>query len=163
MVTPEGNKIQLDAQKLDKQELATLKIIESQFKKNQVTQDAEQRIGQMLEKERQDKIKMGKEFESQIDSFNQKEMIKSLHLKEKVRANEDYWRQQMKWNEARKLQTKLIDLQGGTQPHFLTKIFKFQEQLDIKKDSDIGDTLPLDQVDEARQQRSRMHAGNKDL
>ena len=54
-------------------------------------------------------------------------------------------------------------MQGGTQPHFLTKIFKFQEQLDIKKDSDIGDTLPLDQVDGDRQQRSRMHAGNKDL
>ena len=46
---------------------------------------------------------MGKEFESQIDAFNQKEMMKSLHLKEKTRANEDYWRQQMKWNEARKL------------------------------------------------------------
>ena len=46
---------------------------------------------------------MGKEFQTQIDAFNQKEMMKSLQLKEKVRANEDYWRQQMKWNEARKL------------------------------------------------------------
>lgn len=77
-------------------------------------------------------------------------MMKTLQQKEKVRANEDYWRQQMKWNEARKLQSKLIDLSGGTQPYFLTKMFKYQEQLDVKKDSDIGSNLPLDEVARSR-------------
>ena len=43
------------------------------------------------------------QFEKQIEDFNQKELLKVLHKKEMLNANKDYWNQQIKWNEARRV------------------------------------------------------------
>ena len=86
---------------------------------------AEERVGQDLEKIRQQKIVERMQFEKQIEDFNQKELLKLLHKKEMLNANKDYWNQQIKWNEAKKVQTKVVDLSGGIQPTFLKKMFKY--------------------------------------
>jgi hypothetical protein len=80
-----------------------------------------------------------------------------------LNANKDYWNQQIKWNEARKVQNKVIDLNGGIQPTFLKKIFKYQEQLDIKKDENITENLPVHEVAASRQQRSRMYTNQTEV
>lgn len=90
-------------------------------------------------------------------------MLKLLHKKEMLNANKDYWEQQIKWNEAKKVQSKVIDLNGGTQPYFLKKMFKIHEQLDIKKDENITETLPVQEIAVSRQQRSRMLTNKNDV
>lgn len=80
-----------------------------------------------------------------------------MHKQEMLAANKDYWQQQIKWNEAKRVQSKVIDLNGGIQPAFLKKMFKYQEQLDIKKDDNITESLPVHEVAMSRQQRSRMY------
>jgi len=50
--------------------------------------------------------------------------MKSLKKKESLRANHDYWQQQIAWSKAKKEQDKLLEESGGTQAAFLKKIFK---------------------------------------
>lgn len=128
-----------------------------------VLHQAEERIGADLEKVRQQKIVERMQFEKQIEEFNQKELLKVMHKKEMLNANKDYWSQQIKWNEARKVQSKVIDLNGGIQPTFLKKMFKYQEQLDIKKDESITENIPVHEVAASRQQRSRMYTNANDV
>ena len=61
------------------------------------------------------------------------------------------------------MQSKVIELNGGNQPTFLKKMFKYQEQLDIKKDENIGESLPIQEVAMSRQQRSRMFNNKSDV
>ena len=89
-----------------------------------VLHQAEERIGADLEKVRQQKIVERMQFEKQIEEFNQKELLKVMHKKEMLNANKDYWSQQIKWNEARKVQSKDIDLNGGIQPTFVKKVLQ---------------------------------------
>lgn len=103
------------------------------------------------------------QFEKQIEDFNQKELLKVLHKKEMLNANKDYWSQQIKWNEAKRVQSKVIELNGGNQPTFLKKMFKYQEQLDIKKDENITENIPVHEVAMSRQQRSRMYTNMTDV
>ena len=80
-----------------------------------------------------------------------------------LNANKDYWNQQIKWNEAKRVQSKVIELNGGNQPTFLKKMFKYQEQLDIKKDENITENIPVHEVAMSRQQRSRMYTNMTDV
>ena len=82
------------------------------------------------------------EFEKQIESFTQKELLKEMQKKEMLKANKQYWEQQIKWNDAQKQQAKKLEQHGGTQPLFIKKMFKYAEQLDVKKDQDIENHLP---------------------
>lgn len=52
-----------------------------------VVNDAEERVGVKLERERQQKIVERIEFEKQIELFNQKELLKAMKRKEEQQAN----------------------------------------------------------------------------
>ena len=119
---------------------------------------AEERVGIMLEKQRQASLMQKEEFDRQVGKFAQREEEKVKHKKEQLIENQDFWKQQIKWSEARKLQNKVIDLSGGTQPTFLKKMFKYQENLDVVPgELDITEVVPVGEVAISRQQRSRMN------
>lgn len=61
-----------------------------------VINEAEERVGIKLERERQQKIIERIEFEKQIELFNQKELLKAMKRKEEQQANHEYWKRQIK-------------------------------------------------------------------
>ena len=136
--------------KIDDHNKITYQLLERDLKGTEIRFQAEERVGHHLERVRQAKIIERMEFEKQIEDFNQKELLKILQKKEMLNANKDYWKQQIKWNEARRVQSKVIELNAGNQPTFLKKMFKYQEQLDIKKDETITDTLPVHETPTSR-------------
>lgn len=79
--------------KIDQHNKVTYQLLERDMKGRDVLHLAEERIGQDLEKVRQQKIVERMEFEKQIEDFNQKELLKVLHKKEMLNANKDYWNQ----------------------------------------------------------------------
>ena len=57
----------------------------------EVALQAEERLGQQLESQRQKLIEERKEFEQQQQAFTQKEVLKALQKKETMAANREYW------------------------------------------------------------------------
>lgn len=125
--------------------------------------DAEERVGQELERVRQEKILERIEFEKQIERFTQKELLKAIQKREALKANKEYWNQQVEWNRAKKVQHREIEDSAGIQPTFLKKMFKYQELLDLNAEEDIESKMPRGEVTLSRQQRSRMHYNKDDV
>lgn len=88
---------------LDKHEKVTYQLLERDLVGRHVIADAEERYGHSIEQKRQDQIVQRKEFLDQIQVFNQKEILRALQKKETLKANQDFWDQQIRWNEARKI------------------------------------------------------------
>jgi isopentenyldiphosphate isomerase len=100
-----------------------LKILEKDSKDTEVNNEAEERLGIEMERQRQQKILSRIEFEKQIQTFNQKELLKVLMRKEAQEANKDYWDQQISQAKARSTQEKNMFDNGGVAAAFLDKIF----------------------------------------
>ena len=58
-----------------------------------------------------------------MEYFNEKEKQKEAKRKEIIKANYDVWIEQMNMNMERRYQESILEDTGGTQAHFLTKIF----------------------------------------
>ena len=72
---------------LDKHEQVTYRLLERDLKGRDVLRDAAVRVDEELERKRLDKLTQRKEFQHQIEAFNQKEMLRDLQKKEAMLAN----------------------------------------------------------------------------
>lgn len=76
---------------IPRQEKVFFQILKRDSKEIPVLSQQEERIGEQLERQRQNKILERIEFEKQTELFNQKELIKALQRKEILKANQNAW------------------------------------------------------------------------
>lgn len=76
---------------IDRHNEVTYKLLNRDMTGQNVLFDAEERVGQELERIRQEKILERIEFEKQIERFTQKELLKAIQKKEALKANKEYW------------------------------------------------------------------------
>ena len=116
-----------DSLKTDRFYRHQYETLQGDLQGREVVLQAEERLGQQLESQRQRLVEERKEFEHQQQAFTQKEVLKALQKKETMVANREYWEAQADERQRQRGADRSFELYAPYKYQVLEKIFRYND------------------------------------